>query len=159
VILALSLVRDHTSVDVYDYLASDQDNMVESFQLSLPIPEPFKRTKRDEAQLNSLSWALLKLSGINVDLLQHGFAEEYTVSDNADLFASLLGITRTEQFGDSDLEEMRNTLSKSLVFSGITISVQDVEKWTTKMMESLRVGFRKGYLVQYSRGRNIWLLT
>jgi len=41
-----------------------------------------------------------------VDCRQHGFAEEYMASENADLYASLLGITRTRQFGDlnSDLE-------------------------------------------------------
>ena len=59
---------------------------------------PAKRTRRGEAQITSLVRALLELSGGRVDLLQHGFAEEYMVSDNADLYASVLGITRTKQF-------------------------------------------------------------
>ncbi len=79
-------------------------------------------------------------------------------SENADLYASLLGITRTRQFGDLNSEEVYNELLKSPVFSGMEIGLQDMEEWTTKMMGSLRVGFRTGYLVRYPKGRNSSLL-
>jgi hypothetical protein len=158
VLLVLNLVKNHNSFDAHIFLTSNQDDLLESLQLSLPIPVPPKRTKRDEAQITSLIRALLELSGGRVDLRQHGFAEEYTISDNADLYALILDITRTKQFGDFDSEEMRNTLSKSPVFSGMTIGVQDLEKWTNKMMNYLRVSFSKGYLVRYPEGRTSSML-
>ncbi len=83
-----------------------------------------------------------------MDRRQHRFAEEYTAGENADLFASVLDIARSKQFGDFDSKKMCNTLSKSPVFSRMTISVQDLEEWTTKMMDSLRLGFREGHLVR-----------
>ena len=71
--------------------------------------------------MTSLIWALLELSGGRVDLRQHGFAEEYTASNNADLYASVLDITRKKHFGDFDLEKMLNALSKSPLFYKIII--------------------------------------
>jgi hypothetical protein len=158
VLLVLNL-EDHNSSDAHNYLESNQDNLLENLQLSLPISVPAERTKRDEAQITSLFRALLELSGGRVDFQQHRFAEEYTASENADLYASVLGITRTRQFGDFDSEEMCNTLSKSPVFSGMKIGVQDLEEWTTKMINSLPVGFPKGYLVRYPEGRTSSMLT
>jgi hypothetical protein len=147
VLLVLNLAKNH------DSFARNQDDLLENLQLSLPIPVPPKRTKRDEAQITSLVRALLELSGGRVDIQQHGFAGEYTASENADLYASVLGIIRTKQFGDFDSEEIRNTLSKSPVFSGMTIGARDLERRTTKMIHSLRVDFRKGYLVRSPEGR------
>lgn len=64
-------------------------------------------------------------------------------------FMLRFSISRTRLFGNFVPEEMCKTLSKSPVFSEMTISMQDLEELTTKMMGSLRVGFRKGYLVRY----------
>ncbi len=87
-----------------------------------------------------------------MDCRQHGFAEEYTAGENADLYASLLGITKTREFEDLNLEKVYNELSKSSVFSGMELGLQDLEEWTTKTMSSLHVGFRTGYLVRYPKG-------
>ena len=88
-----------------------------------------------------------------MDLQQLGFAQEYTVRDNADLYASVLGITRKRTFGDIDPEEMCNALLESPVFSGVTISAQSLENRTMQMMDFLRIGFPKNYLVQYPEER------
>lgn len=152
--LFLNLENDHSSSDAHNYLASDQEVLLESLQLSLPIPIPPKRTKRDEAQITSLVRALLELSGGRVDFRQHGFAEEYTASENADLYASVFDIARTKQFGDFDSEEMCNTLLKSPVFSRTTVSGQDLEELTMKMTDTLRLGFREGHQIRYRKGRN-----
>lgn len=157
--LFLNLEKDHSSSDAHKCLESDQDMLLESLQISLLIPVPPRRTKRDEAQLTSLVRALLELSGGRVDRRQHGFAEEYTASENANLYASIFDITRTNQFGDFDLEEMCNTLSKSPVFSRMTTSVQDLEEWTMKMTDLLFLGFREGHLVRYPKGRTVSILT
>jgi hypothetical protein len=151
VLLFLNLEKDHSSSDAYNYLESDQDELLESLQCSLRIPVPPERTKRDETQITLLVRALLELSGGRVEVQQHGFIEEYTASENADLYASVFNVTRSRQFGDFDPKEMCKMLSKSVAFSGMAISIQYVEEWTVKMMDSLRVGFRKGYLVRHSQ--------
>lgn len=109
-------------------LESDQDELHESLQFALPTPVSPKKTKLDEAQFTSIVRALLELSGGRVDLRQHKYAEEYTASENANLYASLFNITRTRRFGDFEPEEMCKTLSKSPVFSEMAISVQDFER-------------------------------
>ena len=86
-----------------------------------------------------------------MDLRQHMFDEEDTANDSADLYASILGIVRTEYFVDFDSEEMCNTLSKSPMYSRMTISVQDLKEWTMKMMEPLCLGFRGGNLVGFPK--------
>ena len=147
-LLFLKLERNHSSNDAQTYLESNQDELLESLRFSLRIPVILRRTKHDETQIICLVRALLELSGGRVDLRQHGLAEEYTTSQNVDLFASILDVTRTNQFGESDSEGMCNLISKSPVFSGVALSVQDLESWITKMSDSLCISFREGYLVR-----------
>jgi hypothetical protein len=149
VFLFLNLEKDHDSIDAHVYLESSPDDLLENLQHSLSTLLPAQRTRRDEAQITSLARALLEFSGGRVDCQQHGFAEEYTTSENTDLYASLLEITRTNQFGDFDSEKMRNTLSKSPVFAGMTIYASDPEEWTAKMIDRLPIGFQEGHLVRY----------
>jgi hypothetical protein len=53
---------------------------------------------------------------------------------------------------------MQYSLLKSPVFSKIKISVQDLEGWTTKMIDCLCLSFKKEYLVQYPEGRTSYIL-
>lgn len=152
-ILFLNQETDHDSFDAYHYLTSNEDDLLESFQRSLLLPVPPERTRSDETQMTSLIRALLEFSGGRVDLQQHGFAQEYTVSDNADLYASVLGITRKRTFGDIDPEEICNALLESPVFSEVTISAQSLEDWTMQMINFLPIGFPKNYLVRYPEER------
>ena len=156
-LLFVELERDHNSSEAHEFFESTQYELLDTFQRNLPISISAERTRR-EAQKTSLLRALLELSGGRVDCRQHGFAEEYTASENADIFASLLGITKTRQFGDLNLEELYDELLKSPVFSEMEMGLQDLEEWTTKMMSSLRVGFRTGYLVRYPKARSSSLL-
>lgn len=126
VISYLSYEPDYDSFDTDHYLESNEDDLLESLQLFLPISVPPGRTRRDETQLTSLIRALLEFSGGKVDLHQHEFAPEYTVYDNADLYASILGITGKRTLGDSDSEKMCNTLSKSPMFSEMTINAPNL---------------------------------
>lgn len=160
VFLFLNLKNNHGSDDAQSCLKSNQEELLESLQLSLPIQveEPPERMKLDETQITSFIRGLVEVSDGRVDVLQHNFGEEYTASENADLCASLLDITRTNQFGDFDREAMCTTLLKSPVFSEMEISVQDLKGWTTKMMNCLCLGFEKGYLVLYPEGRTSCML-
>jgi hypothetical protein len=78
-----------------------------------------------------------------VKVQQHGFIEEYTASENADLYALVFNVTRSRQFGDFDPKEMCKTLLKSVAFSGMAISIQYVEEWTAKMMDSSVLAFER----------------
>ena len=147
-LLFLNLEKNHSSKDAQTYLESNQNELLESLRFSLRIPIISKRTKRDETQITCLVQALLKLSGGKSNLRQHEFAEEYKASQNADLFASVLDITRTNQFGEFDSKEICNLILKSPVFFGVAINVQDLDCWINDMRDFLCVGFREGYLVR-----------
>ena len=136
--LHLNLEKDHN----LDRIANYQVKLINGLQLFLS-----SRSRRDEAQITSLFRALLEFSNGRVDVRQHRFAQEYTASEHANLYASVLNIVRTKHFGDYNLDEMCNTLSTSPAFFRKAISVQDLEEWTTKMMNCLRRGFREGHLV------------
>ncbi len=155
----LILIEDHGSDDAQTCVGSNQTELLDSLVSSLRNPGPPKRPNLDEAQITSLIQALLELSGGEVDLRQHVFAEDYTADENADLYASIFGITRTKQFGDFDPEELCNSISKSPVFSGMTINVRNLEIWTTRMRDFLPLGFPEGYLVRRPYGRIGSMLT
>jgi len=127
VISFLAQETDYDSFDTYHYLTSNEDNLLESLQLSLLLSVSLKRMRSNETQMTSLTQALLKLFNDRVNLQQHGFAQEYTVCDNTDLYALILNITRKRTFKDIDSEKMCNALLKSLIFSEVTISAQSLE--------------------------------
>lgn len=149
VFLFLNLEKDHDSTNAHIYLESSPDDLLENLEHSLSTFLPAQRTRGDEAQITSLTRALLEFSGGRVDCQQHGFAEEYTINENTDLYASLLEIMPTNRFGDFDLEKMRNALLNSPVFAGMTICASDLKQWTAKMITRLPIGFREGHLVRY----------
>jgi hypothetical protein len=153
VFLLLNLEANHTSEDAQTLLTSTQDELLDGLESGLRIPVPQKRPGGDESQITSLFRVLLELSGGKQDLLQHNFAEEYTANENSDLYASVFGIARTNNFGEFDPVKMCRTIIKSPVFSGEEMSVQILEDWSTRMKDSLRVGFRHEYLVGYPNHR------
>lgn len=141
VFLFMNLENDHSSDDARKCLEMDQDGLLQSLQLALHIPVPPKRTSLDKTQSTSLVRALLKLSRGKIDFWQYTYAEEYTASENTDFYTSLFNITTTRQFGDFVPEKICKTLSSSLLFSEMAISVEDLEERTTKIIVSLCIGF------------------
>ena len=63
---------------------------------------------------------LLESSGGKVDCRHHDFGIDYTVSQNASLYASLLGVFFSQQFGRFDPEDMQDALSKSKLFAELS---------------------------------------
>lgn len=154
--LFLNLEANHNSENAQTILTSTHDELLNGLESGLRIlvaPVSRKRPGRDESQITSLFRVLLELSGGKLNLLQHNFAGEYTANENSDLYASIFGIARTNDFGEFDGVEMCRTITKSPVFSGEEMSVQILEDWSTKMKDSLRVGYCHGYLVGYLIGR------
>ena len=87
----------------------------------------------------------MKLSGDRVDR-QLPIANEFTINQNADLYASILGIKRQRRFSDYDSVELHDFVSTSPVFGQ---GVDDLTAWRRRAMEGLYVGFPKDYLVSY----------
>ena len=89
-----------------------------------------------------------------MDYRQHALDQEYTISDNLNLYRTLVGVTDTNSFGDFDPKEMYNMLLKSNVFvKDADIGTLDTVGWSLQMMEFLPIGFAEGYLVCYSEQR------
>ncbi len=75
--------------------------------------------------------ALLELSGGMVDCRQHSLDQEYTISDNFNLYKILVGVTGTNWFGNFDPNEMCNALLKSKVFiDDADIGTLDTTGWS-----------------------------
>ena len=148
VVLSLCFITDHESFDAHRYLMSDQETLLGYLASSLPITHPFGETNPDDAQKTVLGRLLLEYSSGRMERPLSAIDHNYSVN-NADLFASLLGITKTQEFGCSDSKKMCNTLSKSPVFSREAIEAQDLEDWTTEMMLCLCIGSQTEYLVRF----------
>lgn len=96
----------------------------------------------------SLVRGLLELSGGIVDCGQHAFDQEYTMSDNFNLFMILVGVTGTNQFGDFDPKEMYKALLKSKVFvHDSDIGTLDTVRWRMEILGFLPIGLPEGHLV------------
>jgi hypothetical protein len=116
--------------------------------LSLLIPAPPTRLKREEAQVTAPFRALLVFSGGRVDLQQHDFAKEYKPSKNADLCASVLDLAIEKSFGKLTDMEMLTILSRPVVLSRMVTDTQDLEAQRTKLLHCLYIKYPDGFLVR-----------
>ncbi|KAJ9610168.1 hypothetical protein H2204_015409 [Knufia peltigerae] len=144
VFLFLNLEADHMSADAQIFLASNEEELIDSLKFGLKPPIPFNR---DECQITSLFRALLELSGGRVDFLQHNFAENYTAKQNRELCARVFDISDIKKFGECDVREISSSLSKSPLFVGETLSAEGLGQWAAIMNSSLQIGFPPGHLV------------
>ena len=99
------------------------------FESSVPIPVELYRPKRQEAHITSLVRALLEASESRMNEQQNDFDEEFTIVDNVDLFASILGIAKRRSFGHLRTQDLRQSLMRSPVFAGMTISLEIGDEW------------------------------
>ena len=97
---------------------------------------PIKKSKGLELQIISLVRGLLELSGGTVDRRQYALDQDYTASENLDLYSTLVGVTSKNQFGDFDPKEIYNALLKSKVFvKEAAVGTLDTVGWSMQMME------------------------
>lgn len=144
--LLLSLA-DHHSEQLQIYWESDREGLIVRLVHALRIPLPPKRSEDEEVRTTSLVRELLELSGGRVDCQQHVFSDECTADGNAELLASLFGIT-TREFGNVNVQDMVRLVSSSPLFSQSTMSVRDLVDQIVRMRRSLRLGFEEGHLVK-----------
>ena len=115
----------------------------------MAVDAPIEIREGLEQQTISLFRSLLESSGSKVDCRQHDFGIDYTVSQNASLCASLLGVFFSQQFGRFDPEDMQGALSKSKLFAELSKpDLPDTVEWSRRMMVLVPVGFPDNYLVR-----------
>ena len=156
--LGLNLLGNYDSPPALALLTRDQDNLLQSVQngyrdLSKIASEQATSVKMVEClelQTISLLRGVLELCGGRVECRQHAHDQEYTASENAAIYGSLIGITGTNRFGNFDLKQMHNALVKSKVFAeDREFSASNAVEWSMIMMNYLPIGFPEGYLVRY----------
>ena len=109
---------------------------------------PIGIRKELEQQMISLFRSFLEFSDGKVDCRQHNFGMDYTISQNASLCASFLGISYSRQFRRFDPEEMQGALSKSKLFAEHSKSdIPNTLDWGLYMMAYVPIGFPNNYLV------------
>lgn len=154
--LGLNRQRSYDSHEALELLAKDEADLLQPFQKCRTDPfktlserkAPIKTLHGSELQMISLVRSLFELSGGIVDCRQHAFDQEYTISDNLNLYMILVGVTGTNRFGDFDPKEMYNALLKSKAFvKDSDIGTLDTVGWSMQMIEFLPIGFPEGYLV------------
>ena len=144
VFLFLALEQDHNSPATQDVLESNRDNLLDRLVSGLSISAPW--TKSYDSQVTSLGRALLDYSGGKLNLRQHRLGIGYTCSHNADLYATMLDMTRTRR-REFDAAEMYRTFSQSHVFSASPVGGKDLRGRAEEMTSALGLAFREGHLV------------
>lgn len=121
--------------------------IIDDFQSAIPIAVEPRRPIREEAHLTSLARLLLEASNGLDEPYQHGFDEEYSVVDNAALYASAASVT-SFRFSDShDLQKILQELRMSAVFAGAKVDLELVGRWIKNLDARLPILFPKGFLV------------
>lgn len=159
VVLLLHNLVDHHSDKIQIYLESDREGLITRLVHALRIQLPPRRPKDEEVQTTSLIRAFLEMSGGRVDREQHEFFDESTTDTNAELFTSVLEITRTKEFGNPDMQEMIALITRSPLFSKSMTNVQDLDDRTMEIGHSLLLGYEEGHLVEYPTIVNRPMLT
>lgn len=146
-ILCLMFEQDYNSEDVQGILECDVDELLDDLQSSLHVSGQARRPKREETHATSLIRVFFEASDGRVDDQQHGFDEDFTAVSNADLYASMIGITRTRSFGDYNPHEVCDSLMGSAIFAGRTVGVDFLQQRIQKLCVYLPIV--AGYLVSF----------
>ncbi len=166
-LLGLSQQLSYDSYEALELFAKDQADLLQVIQKCYTDPfkalseckAPIKSSHGLELHMISLVRGLLELPGGTVDCRQHALDQEYTASDNLNLYMILVGVAGKKRSGDFNPREMYNALLKSKVFvKDSDISTLDTVGWTMRMMEYLPIGFPEGYMVLYCERRAQLLL-
>ncbi|KAL8832499.1 MAG: hypothetical protein Q9191_000226 [Dirinaria sp. TL-2023a] len=161
VFLDLNRQQNYDFYEALELLAKDQADLLQPFEKchtdsfkTLSERKTSIKTLHDlELQMISLIRLLFELSGGIVECRQHTLDQEYTISDNLNLYMILVGVTDTNRFEKFDSNEMYSALLKSKVFEDSDIGTLNTIEWSMRMMEFLSIGFPEGYLIIYYEHR------
>ncbi len=143
-----------------DLLQPIQKCYTDPFKALSECEAPIKTLQGLEPQMISLVQGLFEFSGGIVDCRQHALDQDYTASDNLNLYMILVGVAGTKRFGDFDPKEISEALLKSKVFvKDSDIGTLDTVGWSKQIMRFLPIGFPEGHLVLHCERRAQLLLT
>lgn len=130
--------------DPFAYLPSEIGNLKAEDE----IPEA-----QNAAELHKLSLVRLvaECAGAEIEVGQHRLDPGHTANYNHNMLGSMISrISGSKPFGTFATQKMLDALSKSPVFSDVTIHELDVMELSAKVMNCFPIGFPDGYLVCYS---------
>jgi len=124
VFLDLNRQRSYDFYETLELLAKNQVDLLQlfqkcytdSFKTLSECKISIKTLHNSEFQIIVLIRDLFELFGDIVNCRQHALDQEYTISDNLNLYIILIGVTSTNRFGNFDPKKMYNTLLKFKIF-------------------------------------------
>lgn len=131
-------------------LQKSQDNWIQDITTSLRIPAPPVRPRSDDVQITWLFREILRLSG---DCVSDGPGENrsYTMSQHADLCATILKITTISRERCINHAKVYELVSRSPVYSAPPMSPNELHNLTQSILENLHLGRGDRDLVGSSR--------
>lgn len=150
VFFGLSLFESYDSPEALNFLAKDQSDLLESFEIcganvyKMSLVERETPTKTlQELQAISLIRGLFEFGGGVVNCRQHFFSDEFTINDNVDLLKTLIGITDAKKsFGDFEASQLCRALSRSKVFQGSdNITSVNMIEWRRRMIKHIPISY------------------
>ncbi|ETN44750.1 uncharacterized protein HMPREF1541_10420 [Cyphellophora europaea CBS 101466] len=145
VILCLLLHADHASEGVQTTLAINEEDLLDTLRSAISCSKIPARPKRERAQITSLLRALYTTAGGDINHL-YQVSGKYSASENRDLLGSIFGTRARIDFENYDVEKMRQRLSKSPMFSNVTLSAQNLEVLITQIRGCLYLGYPPSHL-------------
>ncbi len=158
--LDLNLLKSYNSRLALKLLTKDEDDLLQSFwknrrvlfETASEIETSMKMLEDLKLHVISLVQCLLKFSDDRMKRQQHALDQEYSISDNVNLFDLLIDIVDTNRFESFDSKQMHSTLSKfEILTEDSDISTLNTVKWSMQLMKFLFIDFSKKHLIQYLR--------
>jgi hypothetical protein len=143
-LLALLSFKDYNTLAAIQFLEKDQDGVLQAFRKDLADLLKATDCHNREAELHIIGFIrrLLILAGGLEDPHQLKFDQEYTAIDTLNLLGSLIGVTRSNRFGNVDLKAILSALSKSKAITNEYINTLDIAELISQLMTLLPIGFQ-----------------
>ncbi|KAH8590407.1 hypothetical protein B0O99DRAFT_691617 [Bisporella sp. PMI_857] len=146
-LIALSLNHDYSCPTVVELLEKNQDKLFQDFRkVYIDLLDTTASKQILQFHFIALVRALFTFCGGRKDFLQEEFYLGNTVSQNADFFGYLVGITGSHCFGSFIIQDMLKALSLSKAVAKDDVHLLDIRGLVRQMMDSLPIGFPQGYL-------------
>ena len=145
-LLALSLLEDYNTPSAIQLLEKNQDGVLQAFRKD--PADLFKaastgcQNRKAETHFIGLIRRVFIFAGGLEDVHQLKFDHECTAIDNLNKLGSLVSITGSICFRNSDLQAILSALYKSKAIANEYIDTLDIAELISKLMTLLPIGFQ-----------------
>lgn len=142
--LALSLLKDYNTPLAIQLLEKDKDKVLQAFRKDLADLFKAAECRNRKAKLHHIGLIrrAFMIAGGPVDVYQLKFDQEHTAIDNLNLLGSLVDVTGSDGFTNSDLQAILSALSRSKAITNEYIDTLDIAKLISQLMTLLPIGFQ-----------------